>query len=283
MKRLTTVALVLAALGALPSPASAGGWVQKEGGFYGKLTSRLLLGNAAYGAGGESVPVPSYFDTQLNLYLEVGVHERVTVVGLLTPYGRARSDGESAHYLGPFVAGARVGLLTEGPTRVAVEAHYGYAPPALGTDRLVDDLFMADDGSAQRVVYRPAVETHRVELQGQVGRGFSIRETPAWVTGMLGVRLNTGFEHALTGYGQVGVQPWRFRFDFHVSLYEPFFQTVELANTAGVGNTRYLGAGFGIAFALTDNVGLTLDADGVFYAQSNARTPSFAFGIEGRL
>jgi hypothetical protein len=282
MKRLA-LAIALTAL-ALPSPAAAGGWVQKEGGFYGKLTSRLLIGDAAYGSGGESVPVPTYLDSQLNLYLEVGVHERVTVVGLLTPYGRARVDGEdSAHYLGPFVAGARVGLVTEGPTRVAVEAHYGYAPPAIGTDRLLDSTFVDDEGITRPLVYRPAVETHRVELQGQVGRGFSIRETSAWVTGSLGVRFNSGFEHALTGYGQVGVQPWRFRFDFHVSLYEPFFQAVEVANVSGVGNTRYLGAGIGIAFALSDHVGLTLDADGVFYAQSNARTPSFAFGIEGRL
>lgn len=283
MTRPVAALLVLGALGALPSPAAAGGWVQKEGGFYGKLTSRLLIGDGAYGAGGQSVPVPAYLDAQLNLYLEVGVHERVTVVGLLTPYGRARTDDASAHYLGPFVAGARVGLLTEGPTRVAVEAHYGYAPPAIGADPLFDDTFAADDGSTQRVVYRPAVETHRVELQGQVGRGFAIRETSAWVTGSLGVRLNTGFEHALTGYGQVGVQPWRFRFDLHLSFYEPFFQSLEVANVAGVGDTRYLGAGLGVAFALSDNVGLTLDADGVFYAQSNARTPSFAFGIEGRL
>ncbi|NIR40581.1 MAG: hypothetical protein GWN07_32565, partial [Actinobacteria bacterium] len=83
---------------------------------------------------------------------------------------------------------------------------------------------MGDDGEVRPLVYRPAIETHRVEVQGQVGRGFAIRETPAWVTGSVGVRFNTGFEHAITGYGQVGVQPWRFRFDFHVSLYEPFFQ-----------------------------------------------------------
>ena len=283
MKRILVLGLVLGVFGALPSPAAAGGWVQKEGGFYGKLTSRFLIGNAGYGTSGEGVYTPSYFDTQLNLYLEVGVHERVTVIGLLTPYGRARADGESAHYVGPMVAGARVGLLTEGPTRLAVEAHYGYAPPSIGTDALFDDAYRTDDLVEVRAVYRPAVETHRVELQGQVGRAFAIRETSAWVTGSLGVRLNTGFEHALTGYGQVGIQPWRFRFDLHVSLYEPFFQSVDVANVAGVGNTRYLGAGIGIAFALTDNVGLTLDADGVFYAQSNARTPSFAFGIEGRL
>ncbi len=283
MRRLALAAAVLTTL-ALPSPAAAGGWVQKEGGFYGKLTGRLLVGDGAYGPRSESIPVPRYVDGQLNLYLEVGVHERVTVVGLLTPWGRASVEGAGdATYLGPFVAGARVGLITEGATRVAVEAHYGYAPPAIGTDRLLDSTTMGDDGEVRPLVYRPAIETHRVEVQGQVGRGFAIRETPAWVTGSVGVRFNTGFEHAITGYGQVGVQPWRFRFDFHVSLYEPFFQPIEVANVSGVGNTRYLGAGLGIAFALTENVGLTLDADGVFYAQSNARTPSFAFGIEGRL
>ena len=45
---MTRALLVALAIAALPSPAAAGGWVQKEGGFYGKLTSRLLLGDGAY-------------------------------------------------------------------------------------------------------------------------------------------------------------------------------------------------------------------------------------------
>jgi hypothetical protein len=265
--------------------ASAGGWTQEEGAFYGKLWSRLLVGADAYGDEGlqDSVDVPRFVDVQTNLYLEVGVHERVTVIGLFTPYGHASVEGhESESYLGPFVAGARVGLLTEGRLRLAVEGHYGYAPPAIGADPLFEATLTADDGTPRAVVYRPAIENHRVEVQGQLGRSFMARETPGWVTASVGVRLNTGFEHALTAYGQVGVQPWRFRFDFHLALYEPFFQEIAVTNVPGVGNTRYLGAGFGVAFAITENVGITFDAEGVFYAASNARTPSFAIGLEAR-
>ena len=278
-----SAALVLLAVLAPSRSAAAGGWTQPEGGFYGKLTARLLVGGNAYGPDGQGVPVPTYRDGQLNLYLEVGVHERVTVVGMLTPFGHASVAGaERASYLGPFVAGARVGLLTEGKLRLAIEGHYGYAPPALGDQDALWEDTIGVDGAPVRLAYRPAIETHRVEAQVQVGRAFSIRETAAWVTGSLGARFNTGFAHAITGYAQVGVQPWRFRFDLHLSLYEPFFGDIEVANVPGVGDTRYLGAGFGVAFALTENVGITIDADGVFYAQSNARTPSVALGFEAR-
>tara|TARA_B100001750_G_C15404635_1_gene544458 strand:+ start:219 stop:1067 length:849 start_codon:yes stop_codon:yes gene_type:complete len=281
----TRLALILAFASALlvsPRRAAAGGWTQREGGFYGKLSGRLYLGDAAFGPQGQRVPTPSFVQGQLDLYLEVGVHERVTVVGRLTPWGRARIDGRHADYLGPMVAGARVGLITEGRLRLALQGTYGYAAPALGRDVLWEDTVTVD-GEAIPTIYRPAIENHRVEAQVQVGRSFMIRQTPGWVTGDLGVRLNTGFLHALTGYAQVGVSPWRFRFDLHVSVYEPFFRTLTVANVPGVGDTRYLGMGLGVAFAITEHVGLTVDADGVFYAQSNAHSPSLNLGIEGRL
>ena len=278
------VALVGACLATLaPNTARAGGWTQAPGHFYLKLWDRSLIrGSSAFVADtlGHTEDVPRFSDHQLNLYGEVGVHERVTVVAALTPVGHAKIGGASSTYMGPLVFGARVGLL-RGSTPIAVEAHYGYVP-GVGDDALYDVMQSGTDGVDRRIVYRPTVENHRFELQLQMGHGFRIRETNAWFTASLGARANTDYRSALTAFAQVGVQPWRFTLDLHVGVYEPFGGDIAITNVSGAGNTRYLGMGIGIAFALTDNIGLTFGAEGVLYASSNAATPSYLFGIEAK-
>ena len=279
--RLALSVAFLAAVWLAPSEARAGGWTQEPGHFYLKLWDRSLIrGSSGYVGDtlGHTESVPEFSDHQLNLYGEVGVHERVTLVAALTPFGHADIGGASTAYVGPLVFGARVGLL-RGSTPLAVEVHYGYAP-SVGDDLLYDVTATGSDGVERRIVYQPTVENHRVEAQLQMGHGFRIRETGAWFTASLGARANSSYRSALTAFAQVGVQPWRFTFDLHVGLYEPFGGSIAITNVSGAGNTRYLGMGIGIAFAITDNVGLTLGAEGVLYASSNAATPSYLFGIE---
>lgn len=277
------VIVVIAASSVAPQRARAGGWTQEPGRFYLKLWDRSLIrGSSAYVGDtlGHSESVPRFSDHQLNLYGEVGVHERVTVVGAFTPFGHATIDGESSTYVGPLVVGARIGLL-RGSTPLAVEVHYGYAPP-VGDEPLYDVMQTGTDGVDRRIVYAPTVENHRVEVQLQMGHGFRIRETGAWFTASLGARANSDYRSALTAFAQVGVQPWRFTFDLHVGMYEPFGGDIALTNVSGAGNTRYLGVGIGMAFAITDNIGLTFGAEGVLYASSNAATPAYLFGIEAK-
>lgn len=281
--RSTLKLLLLASICSGATTARAGGWTQEPGRFYLKLWDRSLIrGSNAYVGDtlGHSESVPEYSDHQLNLYGEVGVHERVTIVGAFTPFGYAKIGGESASYVGPLTVGARFGLL-RGSTPLAVEVHYGYAPP-VGDDPLYDVMQTGTDGIDRRIVYAPTVENHRFELQLQMGHGFRIRETGAWFTASLGARANTDYRSALTAFAQVGVQPWRFTFDLHVGVYEPFGGEIVLTNVSGAGNTRYLGVGIGIAFAITDHIGLTFGAEGVLYASSNAATPAYLFGIEAK-
>lgn len=267
----------------VPNRAKAGGWTQEPGHFYLKLWDRSLI----RGSGGyvgdtlfQSETVPAFSDHQLNLYGEIGVHERVTLVTALTPFGHAEINGESTSYVGPLIFGARIGLL-RGTTPLAVEVHYGYSP-SVGDELLYDVTQVGSDGVERRITYQPAVENHRVEVQLQMGHGFRVRETGAWFTASLGTRANSDYSSALTAFAQVGFQPWRFTLDFHVGLYEPFGDTIRVTNISGAGNTRYLGAGIGVAFALTENIGLTFGAEGVLYASSNAATPSWLFGIEAK-
>ena len=283
MRRAALMGVLVAAVLAPTSPASAGGWTYDLGRFYTKRDTRLLRGDSVFGPDGEAVRVPRYSDVTFNLFLEMGLHQRLTFISDIVVFGRAKVFGiESTTYLGPYGAGLRYGILTEGPLVLAVQGNYAYAPPAIGDELLLEGDFESDDDELVPVVYRPAIENHQVDLRVQLARSFRLRKTPGWVSGDVGVRFNSGYDHALVGFFQVGITPWRFRFDLHLSLYEPFFRDIEVANVSGVGNTRYLGVGAGTAFAVTKRFGLTFDVDGAVYAQSNARTPAYRIGFEIR-
>ena len=275
--------VLVISLSLLSSSAWAGGWTQEPGKFYLKLWNRTLVGTGVY-VGDElrviQSGLPRYQDHQINLYGEVGLHQRVTLVAMLTPVGYSKIAGQGTSYIGPLAFGARVGLL-RGSVPIAVEFHYGFAP-GVGDRILHQERYVGGDGVERTIQYQAAMQNHHGELQFQLGHGFSIRRTSAWMSTSLGVRLNSDFQHALTAFFQVGVQPGRFTIDLHMGLYEPFFQEITNTNILGVGNTRYLGLGFGVAFALTDYLGLTLGADGVFYASSNAATPSLLIGLEAK-
>jgi hypothetical protein len=282
MRPLTIALLVVL----LPCTARAAGWVQQPRHCYGKLWDRSWFGSKAYTAEGLRVgaDVPSYQDHLVNLYAECGIHPWVTAIVALAPAGYAKSDGRGTFYMGPLSGGVRVGLLREGPLRLAASARYGFAP-AVGDEVLSDTAFTTDDGKSGRAVYLPAVENHFGELLAELGWGFALGTVPSFLSATLGARLNgaEGIDHALVSQLQWGVTLWqRLVLDLHFMLYEPFFQEVVVTNTAGVGQTRYLGFGFTASYWIVEALAVFANLEGVFYAESNAQTPSFSFGLETR-
>lgn len=266
--------------------ASAGAWVQDPGACYGKLWDRSLFGSGAYSAEGlrDMQEVPRYQDHLVSLYGECGVHPWVTVLISASPAGYARAGDDETFYMGPLSAGLRVGLVREGPLRLAVAARYGYAP-AVGDTALGSSTFTLAGGGSAAAFYQPAVENHLGELQLELGRSFGLGSAPAWLSVALGARLNSasGVDHALVGGAQIGATFWsRLVLDLHFALYEPFFQPVVVTNTAGVGQTRYLGFGITASYWFVKSFGAFFNLDGVFYAESNAATPSLAAGLETR-
>jgi len=65
-------------------------------------------------------------------------------------------------------------------------------------------------------------------------------------------------------------------------VYEPFFEEVIVTNTAGAGQTRYLGFGLTASWWFIPQLAALIIFDGVFYAESNAATPSLGIGLESR-
>ena len=271
-------ALVLALL-AFPATARAGGWTQEEGEYYLKIWNRTMVGQIAYTADAlrHGERIPRYQDYQLNAYAEIGIHERVTWIGSMTPIGWASIDGRSTTYAGPLITGTRIGLV-RGNTPFAIQLSYGYAP-RFGTEVLYDPRDVGE--RERRIIYQAAIENHLGEVQLQLGHSYRARNTSAWLSASLGVRLNSAFEHALTGLVQLGFSR-RVDWDIHVTFYEPMFQTIEATNASGVGDTRYLGIGVGVTYMLNEHIGINASVDGVFYAGSNAGTPALTLGIERR-
>ena len=135
----------------LPLSAEASGWVQNTGSCYAKLWDRSLIGKRAYSAEGlrDMQDVPSYQDHLISLYGECGVHPRVTAFIGASPFGYAKSGDKDTIYMGPFAAGVRVGLLTEGRFRLATSLRYAFAP-AVGDEILSDTTFDAGGGRTSR-------------------------------------------------------------------------------------------------------------------------------------
>jgi len=278
------LALALVVLGTLaPSVAQAGAWTQSEGRCYAKLGARAILGSGAYEATGlrdARQGIVDYFDLQLGLYAECGLHDRFTAVLYGAPFGYAVADDDT-FYVGPIGGAVRFDPLGDGgPTRLAFQLDYAYAPP-------VGDVALFDEpGASPRVIYQPALENHYGELTVQLGHGFSLDpNVSGWVQGSVGARLNSAdsMDPALTALASVGFTfyGW-FQVEAYFPFYEPFGQDVTVTNIAGVGQTRYLGFGARVSAWMVEQLAIYAAIDGVFYASSNAATPAIQLGLESR-
>lgn len=270
----TLVKRLLFALLLCPQLALAGGWTQAPGQAYAKLWYRGLFGQNAFATDGEIVELDEAFsDHALNLYVEVGLVDWLTLVVHTNPVGSASFAGGSTTYVGRTNAGLRAGTAF-GDTRLAIEAQYGFAP-STGAESIGEKVV---DGVTY--FYAPTVETQAFSGELQVGHPLSF----GWLSASAGVRGFTadGLDPAIIGFGQLG---WnmaaRMTLDLHLNLNEVLGDVV-VNNVAGAGQTRYLGWGLGYSWWFADALALSLGFEGVAYAQSNAATPSLIVGIESR-
>lgn len=267
------IPLLLAVLLAHASAAQATGWTQREGQLYLKVWDRLLLGDNAFMLDGRIEALPGrYHDHQLGAYFELGLRDDLTLVARAAPIGVSSYTGTTRLYSGGFALGLRQALLG-GRVPLAVEARLGGRPngPELGSG--------VAGGAPIRL--SPVVGTAHFDLELQAGTGFS---WGGWLSASAGSVLYTNPDLApsLTGFLQLG---WATRFglvaDLHLNLAHAV-RPDELTNVLGAGNTRYAGFGLALAYWFTPRFALSAGLEGVFYARSNAATPSILLGFELR-
>ena len=253
----------------LPSAAAAGGWTQAQDAYYLKLWGRAISGDGAYDVDGEVVAIERFYDLQLNVYGEYGVTDDWTALffGVPTGYANALTD---TLYLGPLGVGVRRALLSR-DLKLAAELRYGFESGVGG-----EDVLSRPGEPRGQVVYVPAIDNHRGELELQAGHGLSF----GWVVASAGMRLNSedGVDHAVIGGVQLGFQLGRFQLELHLQTYQPLGD-VRVTNASGVGQTRYVGGGLGVGYRFGESVGAVAGLDGGA-ARSNAVSASYLAGLE---
>jgi hypothetical protein len=266
------VGVVLLASGA--RDVLAGGWTQPEGGVYLKVWDRTLVGSAALLLDGESADTgETYQDHALNYYLEYGLTDTWTLVSMGRPVGWARFGDESTGYVGDLRLGVRRALL-RGGVNLAAEARYGYAP-AVGTEAIGRGV-----AAGTPFVYVPAVQTHSLDGELQLGVGFG----RGWYTAAAGVRWASarGVDPVVSAQTGVGYQfGLGLALDGYLALHQPFGEVASV-NVAGVGQTRFFGFGLDAAWWLGAHWAVALGLGGVFFAESNAATPAVTVGFAYR-
>ena len=121
---------LFATLAFLAAPtAHAGAWLQPEG--HGLLINTLEATEASqvFNLSGERVDGPDFLKSELRFYGELGVSDKVTLVGRTSwQVIEISTDAFSTSYVGPgdIQIGARVPLLSRGRHRISVEASTGY-------------------------------------------------------------------------------------------------------------------------------------------------------------
>lgn len=179
------------------SPAIAGAWVQKQRGYFFKLTGSYLYTNQEYDSEGnvndirandDGITNTSYKEVALTGYLEYGFTDRVTLVTnfpfkivtskrteLSTPDDPQRTVEVVTGGLSDFTVSAR--LLLFG--RAAPLSVQGGVKIPLGYDR-----FPPEEGAP--------LGSGKVDVEGWVLAGTSLHPLPAYVTGQVGYRLRDG-------------------------------------------------------------------------------------------
>ncbi len=279
--------VLLAAASVLGAPveARAGGWTQPAGATYAKLWTRSIVGTLAYGHGGARETIrglPRYQDHQLNLYVEYGLLDTLTLVMRSTPFGVASIGGETQPYVGARGAGLRQALL-RGAWPLALEVSYAWTAPYGNEVLFEDERPTTASPTALRVIRtQPTFSGH--QLGGELQLGHALPRG-RWVSMALGVRW---FSHpdvtpALVGLFQLGRQ-WRpaLSYEAHLTLYDPLAADIVVTNPLGAGQTRYVGLGASLTWWVHPQVGLHAGVDGVITASSNAATPSLMVGVELR-
>ena len=146
MNGFVSATLMVAALICYSAAAHAGGWTQPRGEGYFKLNEQLIKSGMYIQPSGRKVDITDLSRYTTSLYGEYGLIERLTFVGYIPFYQRISEDrrgSETKSGTGDWELGARIGLLTSGPTVVSIQVMAGLPLGDSYTDQEVG-LFTGD-------------------------------------------------------------------------------------------------------------------------------------------
>ena len=264
MKRIVFYITLIGIL--FPAIAHAGPWAQPEGGAYGKVSAGLTTGSGVFQNDGGIADSPSFTLLSADVYTELGITDSLTGVFQGSVFGFSSYDEESTAFSGPFILGARYGLI-KGEVPFALELKVG-ADTGVGSDDIaINEPFRFTPVRVGGVLAELHAST------GWASNGF-------WVTGNAGGRVySNGQPLDLIAGLDLG---YSFS-NLELSLYFPFQWSLEKAdipNVAGSEETRYLGVGIGVGYWFNENIGISASAAGVAFAYANLAAPALSLGVQ---
>lgn len=264
-KAVVVVAAFIAVLSLHCPAAFAAGWTQPPGESYTKIWGTRVAGTNAYTLTGDAPTQPMSL-TRLSIYHERGFTPDITFVASAVPVGWATYGDATTGYVGPILGGARLRIFAA-TAQVALEVRLG-GDPGLGD---------VDLATAEEFEFRPSVRRFVSEHELQLGLPLS---GWGWFAASVGsvVPGNRRVAPAVTGFIQVGgVFLRRIVADVHVT--SRYAIRLEELNASGAGDTRYIGAGFGVSYKLTDHFAVNAGLDGGA-AKANIAAPVVSLGVE---
>ncbi len=251
MPRLVIAVALLAGMLLQAGTAFAGGWTQPRGKGYFKLNEQIIRSDSYFKPPGKKEIITAQSRYTTSLYGEFGLVDRLTLVGYMPFYQRISEDGPGADTksgTGDWELGARIGLLTSGPTVVSLQIMAGlplgdsFSGQEVGLftgDGEFNQLFSLQAGHSlwptpgylkAEIGYNNRESDFSDELRYALEAGFMVDErigVSAWVRGVKA--LGTGGEWTMNDQQYVSFGP---EINFYVSS--------NVGITAGV--TKYSGA-----------------------------------------
>jgi hypothetical protein len=271
--------LFVLTLSLLSADTFASGWVQPEGSRYIKIWNRTIAGNqgsAPEATGDDFIETENYVATEIKIYAEQGLTNRLTVFSSLTPLGYASSHLGATQYIGPLGVGGRFGVL-QGDWNLAVQAA-GSWESGLGKKNILNQSYTDKQNQQRIAVFNPVVENTSGQMTLNLGKGFNW----GWLNLGGGFQLNSSsdMDSVMLGSMQLG---WNinktYQFTFASFLHLPTGD-VENPNISGAGQTEYVGVSLGLRIAVSETMGFHLGLEGAPHMKSNSATPSFIVGLD---
>lgn len=270
MNRFISATFITAALICYSTFAHAGGWTQPKGKGYFKLSQQIVRAESLFLATGSKTEIPTVSGNTTSLYGEFGLIDRVTLLGYMPFYTNFSVDEEgfdSTSGVGDWDIGVRIGILTDGPTVVSLQALAG--------------LPLGDSG--QSVVLWTGDGEFNQHLSLQVGH--SLYPVPGYLKAEIGYNNRQGDEDPNDDYSD----ELRYSLEAGYTVAERLGISVWLRGIEVLGRAddefrsryeiEYLSFGPQLDFYVTPNVGITASMSKFTRAHSMLDAPAWEIGL----
>ena len=270
MNRFISATLMTFALICSSTFAHAGGWTQPKGKGYFKLSEQIVRAKSLFLATGTKTDIPTVSGYTTSLYGEFGLLDRVTLVGYMPFYTNFNVDEEgldSTSGIGDWDVGVRIGILTEGPTVVSVQALAG--------------LPLGDSGDEIALWTGDGEFNQHFSLQV----GHSLYPIPGYLKAEIGYNNRRGDDDPNEDYSD----ELRFSLEAGYTVAERLGISVWLRGVEVLGRAddefrsryeiEYLSFGSQLDFYLTPNAGISASMSRFTRAHSMLDAPAWEIGL----